>query len=370
MFAAFVVYFTIVLICVFLSRGAYTLKDKSIRFFVAYLIPVLYSAILLGGRINTGSDWENYKEYYDEILKHGLSLSELFSSMLEPAYLLLNMAVASLGVGSSFFFAVVTVIHLSVIYILYRKNPRMLPYGLFFYLMGNMSLDVNVVRQSIALSCMVVSSLYIIDKRFVAFLLFLLAVCFHYSAFFVAPILLIDKPLFRFLDNTYVIVILYALTAIMATPINNMFSTYIQMIEFNDKYSKNAENLTELMEVSSGYGLMVKHFLNFALIFLWCKIREKVADNYHTMIYRVCTLGFLWANAFGISVYLSRLTLYYSFFSFIMWVYIAYCIFNNVNLKKYRLIMTCIMLLNLLLFSAGILHSSGGCSPYHFQWIA
>ena len=369
MTAAFFVYFSIVLVCVLFSKSAIYLKNKLIKFIVSYLIPVSYAAIFLGGRFKTGSDWENYKEYYDEILKYGMSFSEVFSSSLEPAYLFLNKFVAFFDLGSSYFFAIVTIVHLTAVYFIFRKSPKLLPYGLFFYLMGNMSLDVNVVRQSIAFSCVALSSVYVTEKRYVAFLLFMLAICFHYSALFVAPILFLDKSLFRFIDNPILVVVLYALTIVLATPINDVFSGYLQLIEFGTKYAGNAENLSEMMDVSSGYGLLSKHFVNFALIYLWCKIRIIVSNQYYVLIYRTCVLGFLWANIFGISVFLSRLTLYYTFFTFVMWTFIAYSIFNNVNLKKYRLFVICVILLDLLLFAAGILHSSGGCSPYTFRWI-
>jgi len=368
MSAAFFAYFTILFVFVFFSRYFRDSSSHFERLIFGYLIPIIVVCILLGGRFETGSDWEEYKEYYDNLLRYGNSLSNAFDSTLEPLYMLMSISVASLGVGSSYFFAVVALVQFTLIYVLCNHRKRMLPYILLFYILGNLFMNMNILRQTLALGFVLISLNYFNRKWLFLFFL-LMAVGFHYSAIIFLPVVFIDKKLFKFLDNPFVVVLLYIATLVTAQIIINYASGYIQMIDFSAKYSRNADNLDVEMVVSSGYGIIAKHLLNLLLIYLWSKIKHYTNDNFYTNAYRITVIGFLISNIFGVSVFLSRLALYYTVFSVVIWAYMTISIMKTKQFKHLRIFIVSAIVLNVLFFCMGIINGNGGCSPYTFKWI-
>lgn len=366
MTAAFVVYFLILFVCTAFS-SAYKSSDKSVKTIIGYLIPIVVVAIVLGGRYKTGSDWENYKEYYDVLCN--IPLADAFNSSLEPIYVLLNKFISFFGCGSSVFFAVVAIIQFSIIYLLFKEDKTIIPYALFIYIISNLSLDVNIVRQSLAMSLVFLASKYVNRNKIKCALLIAIAVGFHYSALITIPIIFIDNRLFRFLDNTYFVVIIYFVSIALASLISDFLSGYIQMFEYGYKYGQNANNLDQEMELSTGYGIIAKHILNLTMIFLWTKVRKYISNPFYLNVYRITVLGFFLFNIFGISVFLSRMALYYYHFLFMIWAIICYSAFHNKAVKKYNVYVLGAVLLYLMIFAVGIYHGDGGASPYTFKWI-
>lgn len=365
---AYLVYFTILITLVVCSRFYCISKTRFTKVVFGYVFPLLVVAILLGGRYKTGSDWPNYKDYYDSVLKGQLTIDDAFATSLEPAYTLLMVVVAFLKKGSSYFFALVAIIQFSSIYFLYKDRKQLLSFALFFYTIFNLTLDVNVARQSLAMSMIFISYKYVHENKYLCFLFFCIAVGFHYSALFAIFLLFIDKPIFCFLDKTFWVVSLYIVTLFFSTYLSDYVLNYSQIFDLGDRFDRNVSYMTDQMKVSSGYGLLVTHLLNFLLIYLWGIIKTPIKDLFHTYAFRLCVIGFLFANIFGISVSLSRLTIYYSHFSFILWAFIIYTIFHTK--RNLSLIAFGVLLLDLLFFIFSIYNSNGGCSPYMFKWIS
>ena len=370
MLSAFIAYFSILITFVVCSRFWRSSSDKFLGILFGYIIPIIVVAIIFGGRYNTGSDWENYKVYYDEISKY--PIKGLSYGTLEPLYVLLNKGVALLGVGSSSFFAIIAVFQFSVVYTLFKEDRALLPFALYFYTITNLSLDMNIVRQTLAMSFVFLASRYIVGKKnkIKCALLIAAAIGFHYSALICIPMLFVDSKLFKLLDKSSLVVIIYILSLLFATIINQYLSGYIQMIEFGDKYSQNASDLDKKMEVSTGYGLIAKHILNLTMVFLWSKTKGFVEKPFYLNAYRLTVLGFILSNVFGISVFLSRMSLYYSQFLFVTWSVISYCAFHNRKVGKYILFVYGAIALYLLMFAVSIYHGYGGISPYTFKWIS
>ena len=369
MVAAFIVYYSIIFSFAFFSRYIYISKRSFGRILLGYMIPIFIAAILLGGRYNTGSDWENYKEYYDELLFRGISFEEAFSASLEPAYLILNKCIAFFNVGSSVFFAVVVILQFSVVYLLYRNKSKLLPYALFFYTMGNITLNMNIVRQTLAMSILFLSLKYASNNKIKFLVLYIVSVGFHYSAIIFLPVIILNRKWFKFLDQPIIVIVLYISSFVLAPLINQILTGFIQMIEFGDKYSRNSSNIDSEMELASGYGLVIKHFLEILLIYLWHKMKLTKVDEFHMLAYRVTIVGLILANIFGLSVFMARVALYYSHAIFILWALLFYNIFNINKYKKYYPYAVGILILDIAVFSVGIINGNGGCSPYMFKWI-
>lgn len=364
---AYLAYFTILFTLVVFSSFICISKTRIGKFLWGYLIPILIVAIILGGRYKTGTDWPNYKDYYDSVLKGSLTIGDAFATSLEPVYTLLMAIVAFFKKGSSYFFALIAIIQFSSIYYLYKDQRKYLSLALFFYTIFNLTLDVNVARQSLAMSMIFISYKYVCDNKYLCVLFFSIAVGFHYSALFAVFLLFIDKPVFRFLDKSFWVVLLYIVTLIFSAFLSDYILNYSQIVDFGNRFDRNVSYMTDQMKVSSGYGLLVTHFLNILLIYLWSIIKTPEKDYFHTYAYRLCVIGFLCTNIFGISVSLSRLAIYYSHFSFVLWTFIVYHIIHS---KRNLSLIACgVLLLDLLFFVFSIYNSNGGCSPYMFKWI-
>lgn len=369
MLGTYVVYFLLLFLCTILSVACKA-KNKDVRFFIGYLIPILVVSIVFGGRYETGTDWSNYKDYFDEISKYHIE-GVLYGS-LEPLYVLLNKVIASLGFGSSSFFAIVAAFQFSVVYILFKEDRPLIPIAVFFYTVANLALDMNIVRQALAISIVFLASSCVSGsgctiKRAA---LIAMAIGFHYSALICIPIIFIDSKVFKYLDKSLLIVVLYFLSIILAGLIRQYLSDFVQLIEFGGKYDQNASNLDQVMAVSTGYGRIAKHILNLTMIILWSQVRSFVSKPVYFNIYRISVIGVLLFNVFGVSVYLSRMALYYSQFQFVVWTVICYNVFYNKALRNYSLLGYGIIVIELIMFAVSIYHGDGGISPYNYKWIS
>lgn len=369
MVETYIVYFLLLFLCTTLSVACKA-KNIDARFFIGYLMPILVVSIIFGGRYETGTDWSNYKDYFDEISKYHIE-GVLYGS-LEPLYVLLNKVIASIGFGSSSFFAIIAAFQFTVVYILFKEDKALLPLAIFFYTVANLSLNMNIVRQALAISIVLLASSYVsgrwrIIKRAA---LVVVAIGFHYSALICAPIIFIDSKVFKHLDRSRLIVVLYFLSIILAGIIRQYLSGLVQMIEFGSKYDQNASNLDQVMDVSTGYGLFAKHILNLTMVLLWTRVRSFVSKSVYFNAYRISVIGVLLFNIFGISVYLSRMALYYSQFQFVVWTVICYNVFCNKSLRNYSLLGYGIIVIYLMMFAVGIYHGDGGISPYNYKWIS
>ena len=339
-------------------------KQRTIHY-RGLLFAFIIISIFLGGRYNVGTDWANYKDYYDDISANGITWGNI-----EPFYLLLNQIVSITGFSSSFFFFCISIIQLSIVYFVFKDDKRIFALGMLVYFLCCLPISLNIVRQSLAICIFLYAVKYIGNSPLKYISLIAIAGLFHYSSFILLGVYFLNYKLFSFLDNRKLSVILYILSvfggAVLLGPILSLAP--IDLLGY--KYSNNLNNADLEMTVNSGIGMIVNHILNVIILWYLPNLKSAISEkiNYLTVVSRAYIFGIILANVFGVSVFLSRLPLPLVMLKVILVPYIYYYLTRSKNLHKtfiaYGLIFSYI-----LLFVVSVLNGAGGISPYSFKWL-
>lgn len=329
------------------------------------LFSFIIISIFLGGRYNVGTDWGNYKDFYDYIATNGINWDNL-----EPLYLLLNRTISITGFSSSFFFFCISIIQLSIVYFVFKDDKRIFALGMLVYFLCCLPISLNIIRQSLAICIFLYAIRYIGNSPLKYILLITVAGLFHYSSFILLCVYVLSYKCFSFIDNRRLSVILYILSvfggAVLLGPILNLVP--IDLLGY--KYSNNLNNADLEMSVNSGIGMIVNHVLNVIILWYLPKLKTAFAEkSYYLMVVsRAYIFGIILANIFGVSVFLSRLPLPLVMLKVILVPYIYYYLIYSKSLHKtfiaYGLIFSYI-----LLFVVSVLNGAGGISPYSFKWL-
>lgn len=339
-------------------------KQRTIHY-RGLLFAFIVISIFLGGRYNVGTDWANYKDYYDDIAANGISWGNI-----EPLYLLLNRTISITGFSSSFFFFCISIIQLSIVYFVFKGDKRIFALGMLVYFLCCLPISLNIVRQSLAICIFLYAVKYIGNSPLKYISLIAIAGLFHYSSFILLGVYVLNYKWFSFIDNRNLSIILYILSifggAILLGPILNLVP--IDLLGY--KYSRNLNDADLEMTVNSGIGMIVNHVLN--VIILWYLPKLKVVfvekSHYLMIVSRAYILGIIIANIFGVSVFLSRLPLPLVMLKVILVPYVYYCLTHSRS--QYRTMLAYVLiLLYILLFVVGVLNGAGGISPYAFKWL-
>ena len=358
------VYGFLVFLLFFGSSIASITKQSTIHY-RGLLFTFVIISIFLGGRYNVGTDWVNYKDYYDDIAVNGITWGNI-----EPLYLLLNRIVSITGFSSSFFFFCISIIHLSIVYFVFKDDKRVFALGMLVYFLCCLPISLNIVRQSLAI-CIFLYAMRYIGNSPIKYILFVtIAGLFHYSSFVLLCAYVLNYNCFSFIDNRKISIILYMLSilggAVLLGPILNLVP--IDLLGY--KYSNNLNNADLEMTVNSGIGMIVNHLLNVFILWYLPNLRSFFVDknNYLLVVSRAYISGIILANIFGVSVFLSRLPLPLVMLKVILVPYVYYYLTHSKS--QYRTMVAYgIILLYILLFVVSVLNGAGGISPYAFKWL-
>lgn len=364
MFSILVYGFIVLLIYMSVDIARRTDFSRS-RIPVAHIFfSVLIIAVILGGRYDVGTDWPNYKGYYDDIRSNGLT-----SWGLEPLYLLLNAAVAFFDVSSSYFFLVISMIQFLLVFCYFRHDPKICAYGMLFFVLCLLPSTLNIVRQSLAI-CIFIYSMKYIDKSF--FKYFICIVCaglFHYSSFILVLVYLLCAKFFKFLERPAAVLVLYLATVLFSHIFIDIILSFVPVDMLGYKYLNNFNNVETQMAVTSGIGIMINNVLHLAIICSVPLLKSYEDKAKHLMvIYRIFAVGILFNNIFGISEFLSRIVLPLVSLKVILLPYIVYRLIHTTSLLKYVSALALIVIY-LGLFFIGVKNGAGGISPYVFDWL-
>jgi len=172
-----------------IDKGALRIKVSGISIFTPKII---YYPLILSGpvflatvRWGIGIDFWGYLDIFHTL--QGINVFEGLESRREPLYTLLNYCADILFNGEDwgiFFLASLITILFIILTLDYYDEKVSLPMGLFIYFMLYYIESFNLVRQMIALSIVLYSYRYIIERKLMEYLCaIIIAVLFHQSAF-------------------------------------------------------------------------------------------------------------------------------------------------------------------------------------------
>lgn len=336
---------------------------------VYVLIPILVVSLVIGLRYDVGTDWRNYREFYEYVLTYGVSWDGMYNSIMEPFYYLLNGLIAFWNMPYQILFILIMTFHLYLLCKSFDLFLWLLPIGLFFYCTLVFAMSLNIHRQTLAFCIFLYAIKYYLKGNFLKYAgVIFVATFIHYSSLILFFVYLLRNKFFSFLDNRWICLSLY----FSAFYLFNSFLAFI--VPFLELHVENAKYLTSIsvlgnmdMDVSSGLGILIYHFLDICIIWNSKRLSYVFSSVHFNLIFRLFLVGILLSNMFGNDVFLSRVPLALESLRFLM---LSFWVYNLIRCKGTTFSYTCgisICLVCIGLFCMSILNGNSGCSPFQFS---
>lgn len=150
---------------------------KPLVFWGSVFFLIFMSAV----RWNVGTDWYSYLEFFRNIRSY-VAHPEL--NMMERGFTYINYAIASLNLGYSALLSLMAILMIGIKAKVFFEHRQIMMICLFLYYCYFLA-DIFGVRQFLAISITLYSVRFIVDKRFLPFLLMvLIASSIHITAVF------------------------------------------------------------------------------------------------------------------------------------------------------------------------------------------
>lgn len=267
-------------------------KDKREKLFINISFIVL---IFVLSTRTPYSDMHNYINYFHSI--NNMSLSNFMSFDLELLYKVLNLIIGKIWLNDRFFITIVSIITcIGPYFFIKKRSKNYLLSILLFISIGTFRLQFYIIRQSIALTFLLLGLNYIDDKKTIKFLLMVIvASLFHQSALIFVLIYLLNK----FKGKTKVII-----------SIALVFATFLLKDQLYSLIGYSSYNNYMLSSIEGeGYGLFALYVLIIAFsLFFKPKKKEENADLCVSMSFMALILQVMSTR---ISI-LSRIVYYFS----------------------------------------------------------
>lgn len=250
--------------------GKITKKEK-----VALLFAVIFLIIFYGLRGDYGNDPPHYHEDFDKITDN-LSFEGIRDSEMrfEPGWLILNLIFKPFG-WQALLFSLTVIQFGSICWFILKYSDKKQYYILLFLYLFNpnlMLICLSMLRQALAMSIWIFAIQYLIQKRYIKFvILILLASSFHSSALILLSMLVL--PLINKLDNNkiaFCFITLFFILKIAESLVGEVLEVVLSLESF-DKYSVYTDNKEE-----SSLGLYVFFLLG---VYLWLFLRKDLSSN-------------------------------------------------------------------------------------------
>lgn len=327
-------YFVILLFVLVLSVE-YDILDRTRHKILFYRIILIISILLSGFRFRVGLDTVQYLElFYSSTPKiEELSYDNLFSSYMEPLFLMMMSIVKSLF-GRFYFVQLLQAIIVNALIFKYiRKHSSYIFFCVFLYFVWKyFTYNMEEMRASIALVICLYANDYIIEKKVIkGMLLFLISLLFHYSAalLLLTPIILIIN---KRLDFRGWLIIMVAM--IICIGYRSILGELMVLLSFNEVL------LMKLSYYSTESGLMEQKlnfngilFVFFQYILIILVSTRTIVENNRKFI-NLEPFLFIGVLFVVISIPISLFYRYVNFY--IIYFVLFYSEFFIENIKKYK----------------------------------
>lgn len=365
MLLAYFVYLSI--LAVVLSFGWITVQTKPTTYTVwrgDILIPTLFVSLLMGMRYAVGTDWENYRIFYESI-KRAYDVS---TSGLEPLYTCLNQWIAWCEAPYETLFFVVMLLHLILFYQSFDRHVFLLPLGVYFYFTTLFFSSLNIQRQTLSFCIFLFSVRYLIDRRLFPYMLCALAATLvHYSSVILFPVYLLGYAFFNFLNKKWVQLGLYVFSFFVGTYLFQLILDVLSEHITNAKYINTLKLLGSMeMEVNTGLGLIASAGIDICLILSASKLSKVYRVYHYDILFRIFFIGVLLSNALGLDLFLSRVPFVLESLRFLL---LAFWVYYLLEIRRTLWNCCCgviVIGIYFCMFIAAISHGHAGCSPFQF----
>lgn len=293
MFPYIIISFLIV-ICAFWGK-----KSQLGRIFAFVLV-----ALFVGLRYKVGTDYESYSNYFH---------ASLF--FLEPGFNALITYLSQYENGEAYMFLTMSFVTYLFLYLYVEFNNDIKEAGYFptilMFTLLTITTTCNGIRQALAASIFVFSTLFIKNRKLPIFLALIgLGFLFHRSIIFVLPFYFIKD--YHLKSWAYIIV--YAISFIFTQcDLQTLVAPFQFLIENNDRYMHMVEENYGTSYLGLGNFMQIMTYI----ILLWLTLRNKMHEKYpfyFNMFFITCVLMNM---RIGASLF-DRLMMYFSWFTFVL----------------------------------------------------
>jgi hypothetical protein len=323
-------YIIVFILCLFfLSIKSKTLLGKFALAIVA-LLPLLLLAAFRDASV--GTDTSAYL-----IIRENINgINDIGKYDMEPLYSILNVLSNNWSFSQQFFLFIIELLIVFPIFITTLKLKDQIQETLvfFIFLMTLYNVSFNMIRQSIAISFVLLSLPYLLEKKYLKhYLLCAIAIGFHYTAIFALIISVLyfitQRYSIKKYQGQYLILLIITIVLFSQFPlVFNLISRHSALLSSYSGYVSN------IKDGDVGYStLIVKLFILCSIILSYRFIQN--SRHLHLLdFFLVCSVVDVILNFIGIfSTYLARITWYTFIVSFIS---IPYCF--KLRNGKYQLL--------------------------------
>lgn len=246
-------------------------------------------------------------------------LNKFFGFMFnDAAWMLYCIAVFVMGASSLLFF---------------RYSPSVFISWLGFISYGHFFNFHNIARQSIAIAIIMFSVKYIIERKFLQFIIMLLvASSFHYSAFVfvIAYFIHFIKISSIYFMITWCVSLVFVVNDGLFLPLFKSLEAFIPSAYINFLED---DRVASLGTRGLGIKLIISQIIFLILLYSYKKIEKKevALDIGQSFFIKISMLGFILANVFAGIALVSRINHYFTIFIPIAVPIAIYCIFTGVS---------------------------------------
>jgi len=369
-FFTYFIYLGLLSIMILLTYKSTTVPNKSIdNLFIEekptinykYFLSLIIISIIVGYRYNVGVDWDGYRIAFLD--SGSLTFRE---NSFEFGYFIINKTMNLLGFSYQQLFFLINFI---TWYFIYKSIPnRLLFYFIFFLFCSEFFFwSMNGIRQFTAISLLLFSIKYIIDRKLIKYLLLLaVASLFHKTVFFLFPLYFIP---YKHLYNRTIVVGIFCFSLFLAN-----ISQIVKVIEegvsalaflynlqnpFLDRYFVARGGLVLEEDIALGVGYLLIVLSN---LFLLLMSRDIIEKNPSLKIYYF--LFFLGAVIYNFSYSILELTRLNQYFIIFKVHILTFTTYYFIHYSKKNFISYALVFLFFIIFLAAIYNSSNMSNPY------
>lgn len=235
-----IIYLLIIIIAIYVYK-LFDKKSKKIQLIDILMIVALI--IITGIRFDVGSDYTTYLDQFKNLDIKQVAIRDIFQDNYQFGFDLLSYILKIVTTNDYIIFWAVSLIIYPLLIVYMRKNTEIVWFAFgVFILMGFFDVSMNILKQQIAMVLILFSYEYLIDKKYLKFVLLVgLAGVFHVTSLFAALLLVISryiKPSYKNLLLSILIgtVGLFTYKYILSNLFryNTVFSVYKNYILFQD----------------------------------------------------------------------------------------------------------------------------------------
>lgn len=354
--------YTCTLVCARQAQIATTGSNKSLSSTPIFYIGIIIFALIVGLRWDVGID---YLAYYDLIMGYNAYDSSFERLEFIPRWLII--IIQRYNLPFYIWFILMAGVQMFFLQKTFSKDLKsFIVWGIFFYLAGQLTLSMNVIRQVAAVTIVLYSYTFIPQKDYLRYSIWIIiATLFHTSALIGFPIIILSKVKIPFnrIVQIGIVVFFFIFGEYFVDFIVNRLGRYANSFEYLLKI-ENIQDETLTIELGSGLG-MIFYYLRYIILIWYSKQLSYKYNKYgFDFFYTICFIGICLYNATMSDMYLSRINMYFSIASIVCLSMLMIHLWEQKHNVIYQLIMIALTLAQIVLTLFTLINGD----PWSFVW--